>query len=234
MKTLLSGIFVISSFFMSGQTAKNFIDQNYIEVLGKAEMKIAPDEIYLEIVIDENDLKNKQSLQEMENMMISTLEKIGIDISKDLAVKDMASNFKNLWLSNAKIIKSREYEVLVHDANTAGEIIYGFDSLGISEILIDRVDHSQIEEYRNEVKVRAIKAAKSKAQNLAKAIDQEIGKALFIQEVNANTYNNVQRLSNVEFSAYDMRYAKQGVKSINIEFEKITLEYSISARFALE
>lgn len=32
---------------------KNFIDQNYIEVTGTAEMEIVPDEIYLKIVLSE-------------------------------------------------------------------------------------------------------------------------------------------------------------------------------------
>ena len=41
---------------------KNFIDQNYIEVTGTAEMEIVPDEIYLKIVLSEKD-KGKKSLE---------------------------------------------------------------------------------------------------------------------------------------------------------------------------
>ena len=36
---------------------KNYIDQPYIEVTGKAEMEVVPDEIYLRIVINEKDNK---------------------------------------------------------------------------------------------------------------------------------------------------------------------------------
>lgn len=38
---------------------KNFIDQNYVEVTGTAELEIVPDEIYLRIVISEKDKGKK-------------------------------------------------------------------------------------------------------------------------------------------------------------------------------
>jgi uncharacterized protein YggE len=60
---------------------KNFIDQNYIEVNGYAEKKVIPNEIYLKIVLNEKDLKNKQ-LPEIEKSMIDKLKSIGIDVKK--------------------------------------------------------------------------------------------------------------------------------------------------------
>ena len=38
---------------------KNFIDENYIEVTGKSEMELIPNEIYLQIYLQEKDLPFK-------------------------------------------------------------------------------------------------------------------------------------------------------------------------------
>ena len=71
--------FALSSFAQSGE--KNFIDQNYIEVTGSAELEVIPDEIYLKIIVNEKDFKGKEDLQKLEKSMLETLSGIGIDIS---------------------------------------------------------------------------------------------------------------------------------------------------------
>lgn len=91
--SLLLGSFVAMA--QSGE--KNFIDQNYIEVSGTAEMEIVPDQIYLKIVISEKD-KGKKTVEQQEKAMIAILQKLGIDIRKDLLMKDMSSNFKSYFL----------------------------------------------------------------------------------------------------------------------------------------
>ena len=62
------------------------------------------------------------------------------------------------------------------------------ESLGISNINIERIDHSELDKFREEVKVAAIKAAKQKAEALAGAIDQSIGKAIYILEQDYQLY----------------------------------------------
>lgn len=91
--SLLLGSFVTMA--QSGE--KNFIDQNYIEVSGTAEMEIVPDQIYLKIVISEKD-KGKKTVEQQEKAMIAILQKLGIDVRKDLLMKDMSSNFKSYFL----------------------------------------------------------------------------------------------------------------------------------------
>ena len=63
---IIIALFAICIAVNSQTMAKNFIDQPYIEVTGKAELEVVPDEIYLTIVIDEKDNKAKQSLEELE------------------------------------------------------------------------------------------------------------------------------------------------------------------------
>lgn len=235
MKNTLTLLILLISLNSISQTGtKNFIDQNYIEITGRAEMEVSPNQIYLKILIDEKDYKGKTSLEELEKGMIQELGSIGLDPNEDIAVKDMASNFKNYWIKNANIYTQKEYQVLCKDANTAGQVFRELEKLGISNISVDRIDHSDIHNYRKKVKVEAIKAAKEKAASLANAIDQEIGKAIFIQELNYNPVRSLQGqaagLSNIVVRGSGVTAVKELPK---IEFEKIKLDYSIHVKFEL-
>ena len=58
----------------------------------------------------------------------------------------------------------------------------GLEQMGGVEAEVERVDHSQIEKLRREVKEDAIKVAKEKATGLAAAIGQSIKKAIYIRK----------------------------------------------------
>jgi uncharacterized protein YggE len=62
------------------------------------------------------------------------------------------------------------------------KVFFEFQELGISNVFIERLEHSNIEQYRKEVKASAVKAAKEKAEILAIALNQKIGKAIYVQE----------------------------------------------------
>ncbi len=227
--------FALSSFAQSGE--KNFIDQNYIEVTGSAELEVIPDEIYLKIIVNEKDFKGKEDLQKLEKSMLETLSGIGIDISKQLEIRDMASNFQRYWLKGTEINSVKEYQLKVESAKTAGKVIRELEALGLANISVEKIDHSQMQEFKTKVKIMAIKAAKEKAVSLSGAIDQEIGKAIYIQEMNNQVYRALQgqvaNMSNIVVRG-DGYNDKMKMEDPDIEFEKIKLEYSILVRFTLE
>lgn len=234
MKTMPFLLFILFPFLLKAQEGtKNFIDFHYIEVTGKADMDIVPDEIYLKILIDEKDNKAKQSVEDLEKQMVKKLQAIGIDVSKDLSIQDFASNFKNYWLRNNKIYTSKEYQLIVHDGKTAGEVFRGLEEIGISNISIEKVDHSKIDEYKKEVKINAIKAAKDKASAMAEAIGQSIGRAVFVQEQNFGIpMQKSPMASNIRIRGFsDVEVSD---REPDIEFEKIHLEYSVLVRFELK
>ena len=225
---------IISLTAFSQPGNKNFIDKNYIEVTGKAEMEIVPDEIYLKILLNEKELKGSQTIKEMEQKMIRKLEATGVDVSKALSVKDMMSNFRQYWILGADINAQKEYQLVVTDAKTVGRVFQTLHSLGISNISIERVDHSQLEKFKTEVKIDAIKAAKEKAAFMTQAIGQSAGRALYIQELNSHLYGAYR---NEEGMMANMVVKARGVNESaapEIEFKKIKLEYSILVRFELQ
>jgi hypothetical protein len=236
MKYYLVTIITLITLSAVAQTgSKNFIDQNYIEVSGKAEMEVSPDQIFLKVLINEKDFKGKSSLEALEKSMLEALISIGLDPSEDISIMDMASNFKNYWIKNPKIYSMKIYQVECKDANTAGMVFRDLEELGISNITIDRIEHSEIERFRREVKIEAIKAAKEKAGSLAEAIDQTAGRAILIQEQNFHVFKTMQgTASNIVVRGYGSTNQTELDPLPEIEFEKIKLEYTILARFELK
>ena len=232
--TLIFTLLVFSG-FSQGET-KNFIDQNYIEVVGDAEKKVTPNQIYLIIRVNEKDFKDKE-LPEIEKSMIDKLKALDIDIDKSLTVNDFVSNFKYYWLKKTDIFLTKEYELLLHDAKTAGKVFVELEKLGISNISIDRLDHTDIKKIEQEVKIQAIKSAKEKASALAKAIKQDIGRAIYINEFNHNigVYRTLQdKTGRIKIRGASGLKSKTEDTEPDIEFDKIKLTYKIKVRFELK
>ena len=237
-KTLI--LFVLLSFTSVGfaQTGeKNFIDQNYIEVTGKAELEIVPDMIFVKIQLSDKDNKDKLPLPEIEKKMMTTLSDLGVNMEKDFSLVDFISNLKLSWFKS-NVVLSKQYQVIVHDAKTLQKIFFEFQKLGISNVSIEKLDHSKIEQYRKDAKVNAIKAAKEKAELLAAALGQQIGKALYIQEAdNQNPFLPSNVLTgnmagvNVKKAVFNSSIDDAAV---DIEFDKIKIESAILVRFELK
>lgn len=233
-KIMLAGLLLLSTIMATkAQTGeKNFIDRPYIEVTGKAEMEVTPDRIYMILAINEKDSKGKTVLAESEREMISKLKELGIDTKKDLSVRDMSSNFKKYWIKSSEIMTNKEYQLIVSSAQNAGRVMQGLEKIGISNVTIERVEHSQIEALRKDVKIMAAKNAREKATDLANAVGQGVGNAIFIQEIDYEQPYMQGRLAEVAFkSAADRTEMDMNVP--DIEFEKIKLEYRVHAKFEL-
>lgn len=235
MKNLLLVLSILISASAFGQVGeKNFIDQNYIEVTAKAEMEVAPDQIFLKIQVDEKNFKGKK-LADIEASMLAKLKDLGIDTKKDLSVKDLVSNFRSYWILKSDIQLAKEYQLLVRDAKLAGKVFAELQTIGISGISIERVDNSKLLDYKKEVKVNAIKAAQDKAKALTAAIGQTVGKAIYIQEIDNGYYNPMEgRAAGLQVRGVNSLSSAYEASEPDIEFEKIKLEYSILVRFELK
>jgi len=228
-KSIIVLLVSILSLNTMAQSQKNFIDQNYIEVNGVAKMEIVPDEIYLNIVLDEKATKNKESIEELEQQMYVALEKAGVNLEKQLAVSDFASNLKFHLFKRANVLKSKVFELVVHESNSLAKVFAELEQIKISNVSIVRTAHSEIEKYRRQVKVNAVKAGKEKAEALTEALGQQLGKAIYINETGSRYQNDYAN------TAIRIRGASSlgKMKMPSLDFEKIKLEYTVQMRFAL-
>lgn len=231
-KIILATLLVITQLAYAQTGEKNFIDQNYIEVTGKAELEIIPDIIAIKILISEKDSKTKTSVAETEKLMTAKLKDLGVDVMKDLSLKDLTSDFKYYFILKTDIVLSREYQLTVHDGKTAGRVFVELEKIGISNVSIEKLDHSKIEEFRKDVKINAVKAAKEKAGFLTKAVEQTAGRAIYIQELENHVYAN--RMSNYAAANMSGSIHRAQEQDVDINFERLHLEYAVLVRFELK
>jgi len=229
---VLSFALIMSQFIFAQNGTKNFIDQNYIELSGKAEIEIVPDEIYLNIELKETDTKNKVSVDQMEIKMFKAFKKLGLDLEKQVKVLDFSSNFQSYWLKKKDVMKSKSFQVIVNDTKTLSNLFSSLEKIGISNITIEKVDHSKMDDFKKEVKVKAIKNAKENAELLTSALGQEIGKAIFIGQGYSNNYQSRPRTKNMMVRG--MATMEMQDAALQIEFQKIKLEHNIMVRFELK
>lgn len=212
--------------------AQSIENTPYIEVIGKASKDIAPDEIYLSISLDESDYGKESSLTAKEKQVIKSLENLGIDIEKQLRVKDLGSNFKKYILRKNEVILSKDYELKTSSAKQAAQVIITLESIGVSKVKIDKVGCSQSEKYRDELRVEAVKNAKQKAEQMAGAIGQTCGKAIYMMEQN---YGQRVYGASPMFKASLSRAESNDAMAVpDLEFETISIESSVVTRFVLE
>ncbi|WP_420385107.1 SIMPL domain-containing protein [Roseivirga sp.] len=217
---------------VQAQDSKNFIDQNYIEVTGVAYKEVVPDEIFLTVEINEKDNKGKESLERLERDMLAKLKSLGINTKEDVMLNDLTSNFKFYFLKKTDIFSSKEYTVKVNNAALAGKVISGLSEIGISNIGLNRVEYSKLEELKLEVKRMAILNAKGKANMLVEALDQQLGKALHIQE-----FDNprVYRPQIMEMKVRDAEsWNPSNAATPEFEFDKIRIDATIQVKFAID
>jgi uncharacterized protein len=213
---------------------KNFIDQPYIEVSGSADTLVTPNEIYIRILISEKDNRDRVSIEELEQQMVSALKGLGLNTEKDLTTFDMTSNFKSYLLKSKDIIKTKIYSLKVTEAITASNVFIKLEEIGISNTSIEKVDHSNLDNLKNEMRTKAIIDAKKRAVALTQPLNQNIGAAINIVDADNNVSRQLQgRLAGIQIrgtSSFKAKYEDLP----KIEFEKIKVTASINAKFILK
>ena len=213
--------------------AQDFSKTPYIEVTGKCEKYVAPDEINLSIVINEKDYAKKQSLEELEKEMLKALKNVGVDTKKDLTVVDMSSDFMARKWRKSEVKLSKAYKLKTANAKQVMQVMMALDQIGISEVSINQIKCSKIEQYKDEARAEAMRDAKRKAKILTDAIDQPLGKAIYISENDyspVRTYNRpmLMKQANVAEDAI------VGSDVPDLDFENIKIDCRVNVRFALD
>lgn len=211
--------------------SKNFLDIPYLETSAKVDTLVNPDKIYLNITIREKDSKGKKSVEEQENKMAQSLKSLGIDLDKQLTIKDLASNYKKYFLRSKEVLKSKQYSLLVYDGLTAGKVMAALEDLDIANTYLEKTEYSKMDELELELKTRAVKKAKLKADALTKPLGQKAGMAIHIVD-NSQPYYPRYNQPNVRMKAMVMEDAG-APEPLDINFEKIRVESTVNVKFKL-
>ena len=207
-----------------------------IEVTGRAEEEIVPDEIYFSITLKEYlaDNKDKVSIDRLERELQNAVNKAGID-AENLQIENI--NSYNYWVWKQKKAKdflaSKQYRIKLSELNMINQLLEYLDPKGIQSTNISEYSHSEIEKYRKELKIKALQAAKEKATYLVESIGETLGDVIEIQET-VDFYNPPMpyarntKVMMMEDAQADMAAAE------DIGFQKIKLQYEVKAVFGIQ
>lgn len=236
-KIILFFAIMLSWMTMTGQQILQPEEKPNIEVTGSAELEIVPDEIYINIVLREKNKNNdKFKIEAQEDALLQKLKENGFDIN-NLSLSGADGDLQYRVFRKNKVLTEKRLLMKVQTAGEVNKLFHILDELEIEDAGISRTSHSQIEKFRKEVKIEAMKNAKSKADYLLAAISEQTGKPLVIREqvytvYPTNQYSNTA-LQEVVVTGYASRQADKGLEN-EIAFTKIKIRYEIFAKFGIK
>ncbi|ACU02641.1 MULTISPECIES: SIMPL domain-containing protein [Pedobacter] len=235
MKKLLS--LAIVALFSVSAMAQQVDLRKKISVSGSAETEVTPDIIYISISLKEylkdGNSKKKVDITTLENELFSAVQKAGLE-KENLTINNLSS-YTTITekKKNPDYLASKQYRLKVNDLNKWNAIIGAIDAKGVAYTNIDSYDYSKISSLKQELKIKALQAAKAKATYLVEAIGDKLGSALDIQEIENQVYPQAMyRASNVMMKAESADMA--GAGAAEIDFKKIKLNYVMNVVFEIK
>jgi uncharacterized protein YggE len=239
---LLSSTLFISSLFsaFSQVTSQSLIQVPNIEVAGFAELEVVPDEIYFNISLreyfeDEKNQKDKVIISTLEKQLIKAVADAGLP-KEALSVSGLGGyqNYTDKKKKPATFLESKQYELKVSGPEKLDGIMSKIDSRGVQYANVSRVDHSKKEEFKKQVKIAALKAAKEKAEYLVAALDQKLGKVLEIKELDENLYFPQPVFAKANIRAFAQAESADAVTDSDVQYQKIKISYRMQAAFEIK
>jgi uncharacterized protein len=236
---IIAGICLVANFIDAQQSQPIFMNNPYpktITVSGSTEMEVVPDEIYVRIGLTET--SQKKDITSITNTFLQQCRSVGIADSV-ISISSYDGTKYSWWKPKSEkenLYKKTTYQIKFSSTKQIDELIAKLDEKTTEEFYVISTSHSKIQQYRKEIKTRAIKAAKEKAKYLAEAIDEKIGEAISITEPGDNSgipwyyYRNANVMSNNAYVGMD----NSADGNTNPDFKKLKIRFEINVVFALK
>ncbi len=219
-----------------------------ISVTGSASMEIIPDEIYVQVDLREYKKKgeDKTELEKIKNDFLANCRSVGI-ADNDISIASYDGyNLANIWQRRKKdpeLLASISYQVKFNNTKLIDELVNKLDDQATNNFRITRTSHSKIVDYRKQLKVQAVKAAREKAIYLTEAVNEQLGQAIEINEpeesvssdVVTGIYRDRYKAVNENVVRLDQgKNAYYGVTDDGVDYRKLKLRFEVKVLYALK
>jgi hypothetical protein len=210
-----------------------------ISVNGSAEMEIIPDEIYVQVDLREYKKKNeeKKELEKIKAAFLNNCNLTGIADSNISIASYDGYNTSNIWQRkkvNPDMMAAISYQIKFTNAKQIDQLVEKLDDEGTSNFTIVRTSHSKIVEYRRQLKIQAVKAAKEKAIYLAEAINEKAGEAITVEEPQEYAVSDYGENRTLLSQVSNLSNGTDKYSDSSVDYRKIKLRYEVKALFALK
>lgn len=233
MKKVILLFALCSSLLVAAQDVT--IGKSYIEITGTSETEVVPDELYLNITLLERmEGKEKITIDKQEADLKKHLKELGIDLS-NLTLQNAQADYRQIRRKEKDVLISKSYILKVTSTDALSKVYERLDKMNAYDAYIMRYTNSKVLDFQKENRIKAIKAAKDKAEYVLAAIGQQVGAPILITE----TENYVEDGSNAYYQRMDkmMRntVSMDGAPSAeeSIGFKKIKMRAAFQVRFEI-
>ncbi len=195
----------------------------YISIIGSAEMNIQPNEIELEIVFKEYEKNDEKiNLDAIEDEFYKTIKKNKID-KKNVLFGQSNYYWYYWWTYRNDDLKRKTLTLKLTPKTNLLKLVKDLDQPWVESLRISKSTHTKLQEFRKEIKIKAIKAAKEKANYLLESIGEKTGKVISIEEVPDYSRNNwyywEDRLSNQSINTNQHSNEIENIAAIKLRCE---------------
>jgi uncharacterized protein len=229
MKKLITLISLIA--LTCGAFAQNVDLRRKIEVSGTAEQEVTPDIIYVSISLQEYmNGKTLVSISQLEDQLENAIKDAGIP-KENFTINNVSAWNNNYQKKKSPdFLASKQYILKLSDLNKFDQILSKVDPKGIQSTNITSYEYSKIDQLKNDLKLKALLAARDKATFLLSGIGAKLGDPIDIAEVDNSNYPQPR--------VYSMLMGKVSGVSVtpaesDINFSKIKLSFQINTVFEI-
>ncbi|MBK6777085.1 MAG: SIMPL domain-containing protein [Flavobacteriales bacterium] len=233
-RTFLPFAFFLSTLLpLAAQPQPAAVEPPHIEVTGRAEIQVVPDEIHISIELRERGSgKDKVSVDKQEVELKDAVKALGID-GANLTLSDAMADLVPKKFRDDDVIARKGYMLKVADAEMVRKVFLELDRLQIEDAFIHHVSHSKEVQMRREQRIKAIKAAKEKADYLLEAIGEKAGAATEVREVaDADFRGNVQTRQ-LYANELSVGYVGSDYQELGVGFSRITISAEVYVKFGI-
>ncbi|PZR34937.1 MAG: hypothetical protein DI538_15900 [Azospira oryzae] len=221
-------LFLTSSLAMNAQDV--FKGEHFIEVTGNAQTEIAPNEIDVQIRLREfEENKKKTALESIDKDFFNALKEAGID-RKRVELADAGAKLDKLGKKDKDAFREKTYQIRLTSGAELEKLLENLEPVKTDLVDIVRISHSDLPKLKLDLKIKALQAAKTKAETLLKSIGSEAGKPLMIRDWDVDPVQPIMNMKANTMARFD------GVASEEqaVEFKKIKLQSQITAQFEIK
>ncbi len=212
--------------------AEDKLPIRFVRVVGTSEVKVVPDRVMIDIGVEKQDPSAtvaKHAADAAARRILATLAANGID-EKDVQTTYLSLQPQSRYVKKVKIayfVAAQTMTITVREPGKLDSLLEALIKAGGNRIDSISYETSDLRKYRDQARELAVKAAREKAEALAKALGQGIGRAQSIEEVPESGYNNLMANSSFAFAG------KAGVEGPSIAIGQKTISASVTVSFEL-
>lgn len=202
----------------------------YVEINSSADTAVAPNKFRIAISISEAPTKGKTTIAELERSLATALDAAGVDIKKQLVITSQS----NAGGKRKDVYQYKNYLLTLTDPNQVEAVFDALQANGISNASLTQSTRSDLRELQAQVRVKAMRNAQITASELAAAIGQRIGKAIYIQSYSSAPEAMPVMLRSKAAGLMMSGNAIQDDALSNVKFNDVRINQNVTVRFILE